>query len=154
MVPEIPLIFDDKDIFNVLATRHLTDRQIPVIDISEAGRLPRGIPSRRFRVSRGRKRAELQRCQIGGFFRQLQQFEGIARYMGEIVHSASRGAVGGVGGLPHQYSRGDLFKVERLKDSFFILPNDGYSDFFSKEEVGFMQRFVYNRSMKLPPTRT
>ena len=92
MVPEIPLIFDDKDIFNVLATRHLTDRQIPVIDISEAGRLP--------------------------------------------------------------YSRGDLFKVERLKDSFFILPNDGYSDFFSKEEVGFMQRFVYNRSMKLPPTRT
>mgnify|MGYP007029434332 CR=1 FL=1 len=87
-------------------------------------------------------------------FRQLQQFEGIARYLGEIVHSASRGAVGGVGGLPHQYSRGDLFKVERLKDSFFILPNDGYSDFFSKEEVGFMQRFVYNRSMKLPPTRT
>ena len=68
MVPEIPLIFDDKDIFNVLATRHLTDRQIPVIDISEAGRLPRGIPCRRFRVSRGRKRAELQRCQIGGFF--------------------------------------------------------------------------------------
>lgn len=53
MVPEIPLIFDDKDIFNVLATRHLTDRQIPVIDISEAGRLPRGIPCRRFRVSRG-----------------------------------------------------------------------------------------------------
>ena len=100
--PEIPLIFDDKDIFNVLATRHLTDRQIPVIDISEAGRVPREVPRRRFGVSGGRKRAELQRCQNGGIFRQLQQFEGIDGFLGEIVHSATWRAVGGVGGLPSQ----------------------------------------------------
>lgn len=102
MVPEIPLIFDDKDIFNVLATRHLTDRQIPVIDISETGRVPRGIPCRRFSVSGGRKRAELQRCQNGGFFRQLQQFERIDGFLGEIVHSTTCGAVGGMGGLSSQ----------------------------------------------------
>lgn len=86
----------------MLATRHLTDRQIPVVDISETGTFPWKLARRRFGVSGGRKRAELQRCQNSGFFRQLQQLEGIVRFLGKIVHSTTRGTIGGMGRLPSQ----------------------------------------------------
>ena len=33
-----------------------------------------------------------------------------------------------------------------VKNSVFFIRNDGFSDYFSKDELSFMSRFVYNHS--------